>query len=218
METGGDVLLLGDMIMGRTHVKFLKRLGIALIVSPELITTPFGVALVLVSRHLAKRREDRLNTHLRETVKYYLAHTGYFSGDADGESSAPSSVRRYTLSEERAILGQITGNRSFEANIASSALQNWHDMRGRTVHHTIDVQSHSPYYKAGDSFKVESGWSNTSSRAGKVIHHTINREWLSQRYEGAGSPVAHSNWARTSGARGRSDTPFHQHAVTFSTL
>ena len=73
-------------------------------------------------------------------------------------------------------------------------------MRGRTVHHTMDMQSLSGRYKAGDSFKVESGWSDTSPRAEKVIHHTINTEWLSRRYEGQDSAVAHSSWARTSGA------------------
>ena len=94
------MLLLGDMIVGRTRVKFLRHLGIALIFLPELITTPFGVALVLVARYLARRREASQNKRLREMVKYYLAHTGRFSGDADGKSSAPGSVKRYTRSEE----------------------------------------------------------------------------------------------------------------------
>jgi hypothetical protein len=128
-------------------------------------------------------------------VRYYLAHTGRFSDDADSESSAPSSVTRYTLSEERAILGQITGSHSFVANLAPSALQNWRDMRDRTVHHTTDTQSLSGRYKAGDSFKVESGWPDTSRKDEKMIHHTINMKQLSQRYENS-SAVAHSNWAR----------------------
>jgi hypothetical protein len=189
-----------DMIRARTHVKFLRRLGIALIFLPELITTPFGVALVLVARHLAKRHEASMNKRLREMVKYYLAHTRRFSGDADGESSAPGSVKRYTRSEEHLIPWQYTGSRSFESNLAPSVWQSWRDMRSRTVHHTIDMQSLSRRYKAGDSFKVESGWPDTTSRAEKVIHHTINMEWLSRRYESEDSAVAHSNWARTSGA------------------
>lgn len=194
------MVFLGDMIVGRTRVKFLKRLGIALIFLPELITTPFGVALVLVARYLAKRHEASQNNRLREMVKYYLAHTRRFSDDADGKSSAPGSVKRYTRSEERPIPQQYTGSRSFEANLAPSVWQSWHDMRRRTVHHSMDMQSLSRRYKAGDSFKVESGWADTSRRAEKVIHHTINTEWLSRRYESAGSAVAHSNWARTSGA------------------
>jgi hypothetical protein len=194
------VVLLGDMIMGRTRIKFLRRLGIALIFLPELITTPFGVALVLVARYLARRLEARQNKHLREMVKYYLAHTGRFSDDADGKSSAPGSAKRYTQSEERPIPQQYTGSRSLEANLAPSVLQSWRDMRDRTVHHTMDMQSPSGRYKAGGSFKVESGWPDTSRGAEEVIHHTINMKWLSQRYEGQGSAVAHSNWARTSGA------------------
>jgi hypothetical protein len=187
------------MIKGRTRVKFLRRLGIALIFLPELVTTPFGVALVLVARYLAKRHETSQNKHLREMVKYYLAHTGHFSGDADGVSSVTGPVKHYTQSEERLIPPQYIGSRSFEANLAPSVWQNWHDMRRRTVHHTLDMQSPSPRYKAGDSFKVESGWPDTSHRAEKAIHHTINREWLSRRYESENSAVAHSNWARTSG-------------------
>jgi len=187
------------MIEGRTHIKFLRRLGVALTLSPEFITTPLGVALILVARYLSKRREASQNNRLQEMVRYYLAHTEHFSDDADGQSSALGSATRYTLSEERAILGQITGSRSFEVNLAPSVWQNWQDMRHRTAHYTTDMQSFSGHYKAGDSFKVESGWSNTSSKAGKVIHHTINRVWLSQNYEGANT-VAHSSWAHTSGA------------------
>jgi hypothetical protein len=191
------VFLLVDMIKSKTITKLLRRLGVALIVAPEPFTTPFGVALVLVARYLSRRRETSQNNRLQEMVRYYLAHTERFGGDADGQSSAPGPVTCYTLSEKRAILGQITGSRSFEANLAPSVLQNWQDMRRRTVHHTTDIQSLSGHYKAGDSFKVESGWSDTSSRAEKVTHHTINMKRLSQCYEDA-SALAHSNWARTS--------------------
>lgn len=194
------MVLLANMVKARTRVKLLRRLGIALIFLPELITTPFGVTLVLVARYLAKRHEASMNKHLREMVKSYLAHTGRFSSDADGKSSALGPAKRHTHSEERAILGQITGSRGFEANLAPSVLQNWHDVRGRTVHHTADRQSHSPHHKAAESLKVESGWPDTSRRAEKTIHHTINMKWLSQRYGGEGSTVAHSSWSDTFGA------------------
>jgi hypothetical protein len=194
------VVLLGDMIVGRTRVKFLKRLGIALIFLPELITTPFGVALVLLSRYLSRRHEASQNNRLQEMVKYYLALTRRFSDDADGESSAHGPVKRYNRNEEHVILGQITGSRSLEANSAPSVRQSMRDVRDGTVHHAMDVQGPSRRYKAGDSFKVDSGWSDTSRRAEKTIHHTINREWLSRRYESENSAVAHSSWAHTSGA------------------
>jgi hypothetical protein len=78
----------------------------------------------------------------------------------------------------------------------------------------MDVQGLSRRYKAGDSFKVESGWSDTSRRAEKVIPHTINTEWLSQRYESPDTAVAHSNWIRTSGAGER----VTHHSVNMSLL
>ena len=193
------MVLLGDMIVGRTRVKFLRRLGIALIFLPELVTTPFGVALVLLSRYLSRRHEASMNNRLRAMVKYYLAHTRRFSDDADGVSSAPGPVKRYNRNEEHVILGQITGSRSLEANSAPSVRQSMRDVRDGTVHHAMDAQGPSRRYKAGDSFKVESGWADTSHRAAKAIHHTINREWLSRYYESENSAVAHSNWARTSG-------------------
>lgn len=188
------------MIGARTSVKLLMRLGIALIFAPEPFTTPFGVAFVFVARYLSKRREASLNKHLREMVKYYLAHTRHFSDDADGKSSAAGLVKRHIQAKEHAILGQITGSPSFEANLAPSVWQNWHYMRRRTVHHTMDMQSLSGRYKADDSFKVESDWFDTSRRTEKVIHHTINVESLSRRYESAEGAVAHSNWACISSA------------------
>jgi hypothetical protein len=185
------------MIKVRTRIKFLRRLGITLIALPEPFTTPFGVALVLLSRYLSRRREASRNKRLREMVSYYLAHTKLFSVDANSKYIDFGSVKRYAQSEEHLIPQQYTGSHSFEANLAPSVLQNWHDMRGRTVYHTTDMQSHFPHYKTGESFKVESGWSDTSSRTEKMTHHTINMKRLSQRYEGQNSAVAHSSWART---------------------
>ena len=175
------MLLLADMIKSRTHTKLLRRLGITLIFLPELITTPFGVALVLISRYLSRRREASLNNRLRETVKYYLAHTRLFSDDADGESSAPGLVKRYTQSEERLIPQQYPGSRSL----------------------AIDTQSHSQHSGMRDGWKVGSGDTHREVISGsteKVIHHTIDWESLSWRYGGQSSVLAYSNWACTSGA------------------
>ena len=188
------------MVKTRTIIRFLRRLGITLIFLPELFTTPFGIALILISRHLSKRLEARQNKRLQEMVKYYLAHTGPFSSDTAGKYIASSSVKLYTRSEEHVIPQQFIGNHSFEINITPSVWQSWHDMRSRTVHYTMDKQRHSLGYKAGDNFKVECGLPNTQSKTKKVIHHMINMESLSQHYEGEDSDAVHSNRARTSDA------------------
>ena len=120
------MLLLSNMTSTRTYVRLLRHLGIALIFAPEPFTTPFGVAFVLVARHLSKRHEASVNNRLRETVQYYLAHTGHFGDYVDGESGAPGPVKRRGLSEERPILGQITGSRSFGAKCSVPA-----ECRGR---------------------------------------------------------------------------------------
>lgn len=192
-----EYALVVDMIKARTRIKFLRRLGITLIALPEPFTTPFGVALVLLSRYLSRRREASRNKRLREMVSYYLAHTKLFSVDANSKYIDFGSVKRYAQSEEHVIPEQHTGSCSFEANLAPLVWQSWRDMRDHTVHHNVDMQSHSHSHKAADSFKVESSWSGTANKIEKVIHHMINIEWLSQRYEGQNSAVAHASWART---------------------
>jgi hypothetical protein len=95
------------------------------------------------------------------------------------------------LSEERPILGQITGSRSFEAT--SSVRKGRHDMQEGTANRTTDIETLSRRRKYGLSL------SDTSTRTQKEIHHTIDGEWLSRRYESANGAVAHSSWATTSG-------------------
>jgi hypothetical protein len=189
-ETGGDVLLLGDMINTGTYVRLLRHLGIALIFAPEPLTTPFGVAFILVARHLSKRLEASRDKRLREMVQYYLAHSSLSTNDADGKSGGPSPVKRHSLSEERPILGQITGSRSFEAS--SSVRKARHELHDSAASGTSDMRNLSPLYKYGSALSA------TSTGPQKVIHHTIDIEWLSRRYECANSAVAHSSWATTS--------------------
>ena len=185
------MLLLSDMVTTRAYIRLLRHLGIALIFAPEPFTTPFGVACILAARHLSKRHEASVNNHLRETVQYYLTHTGHFSDYVDGASCGPGPSKRPRFTEERPILGQITGSRSFKAE--PSVRKGRQGMRESSASHTIAVQSPSPRYKYGD------GLSDTFTRAQKVIHHTIDREWLSRRYESASTAVAHSSWTTTSG-------------------
>ena len=191
IETGGDVLLLGNMIGTRAGIRLLRHLGIALIFAPEPFTTPFGVAFVVVARHLSKRHEASVNNHLRETVQYYLAHTSHSSDYVDGKSAAPGPVKRRGFSEERPILGQITGSRSLGAKF--SVRQGRRDIRQGTANHTTDMEGLSRRGKYGHSL------SDTSTRTQKVIHHTVDVGWLSRRYESANGAVAHSSRATTSG-------------------
>ena len=185
------MLLWADMIGASTHIRFLKHLGIALIFAPEPFTTPFGVAFILVARHLSRRLEASRDKRLQEMVHYYLAHSSVLSHDADGKSGTPGPAKRPGLSEECPILGQITGSRSFEAN--SSVRKGRHDTQEGTAKRTRDMQSLSRRYKYGN------GLSDTSTGTQRVIHHTIDMEWLSRRYESANSAVAHSSWTTTSG-------------------
>lgn len=184
------MLLLSDTVSTRTYVRLLKHLGIALIFAPEPFTTPFGVACILAARHLSKRHELNVNNRLRETVRYYLAHSNRSGERVDAESGVPDPVKRPSLCEEFPSLGEITGGRSFEAK--PSVREGRQGARENTSDHSTDMQGPSPHYIYGD------GFSDTSTGTQKVIRHTIDMGWLAQRYEAAGA-VAHSDWTSTSG-------------------
>jgi len=189
------------MIKAKTSIQLLRHLGIVLIVLPEVITTPFGVVLVLASRYLSRRLEASLNKRLQETLKYYLAHFKRFSDDADGESSAPSRVKRYTQSEEHLISWQYKGSRSFDATPSPSVWQSWRDTRDDIVHHTVDIESLSRRYGIRDGSKVEPGdshWEVTSGSTKKLMHHSIDMQMFSRRYKADDSSKIESDWSDTS--------------------
>jgi hypothetical protein len=178
------------MVNTGTYVKLLRHLGIALIFAPEPFTTPFGVAFILAARHLSKQHEVAVNNRLREMVQYYLAHSSLLSHDAEDKSDTPDPVKRHALTEERPILGHITGSGGFAAN--SSVRKGRHDMQEGEANPTTDMQGLSRLYKYGNAL------SDTSTGTQKVIHHTIDIGWLSQRYESASTAVAHASWTTTS--------------------
>ena len=195
------MVLLVDMIKAKTSIQLLRHLGIVLIVLPEVITTPFGVVLVLTSRYLSRRREANLNKRLQETLKYYLAHFKRFSDDADGESSAPSRVKRYTQSEKHLISWQYKGSRSFDATPSPLVWQSWRDTRDDIVHHTVDIESLSRRYGIRDGSKVEPGdshWEVTSGSTKKLMHHSIDMQMFSRRYKADDSSKIESDWSDTS--------------------
>ena len=195
------MVLLVDMIKAKTSIQLLRHLGIVLIVLPEVITTPFGVVLVLTSRYLSRRLEASLNKRLQETIKYYLAHFKRFSDDADGESSAPSRVKRYTQSEKHLISWQYKGSRSFDATPSPLVWQSWRDTRDDIVHHTVDIESLSRRYGIRDGSKVEPGdshWEVTSGSTKKLMHHSIDMQMFSHRYKADDSSKIEPDWSDTS--------------------
>jgi hypothetical protein len=168
------------MTSTRTYVRLLRHLGIALIFAPEPFTTPFGVAFILVSRHLSKRREDSVNNRLRETVQYYLAHTAHFGDHVDVESGAPGPVKRRGLSEERPILGQITGSRSLGAK-CSVRQSRPHTQEG-TPNHTTHMESLSRRYESANGAVAHSSRATTSGGVEGATHHSANMGLFSQHY------------------------------------
>lgn len=186
------MLFWGNMVSTRTYVRLLRHLGIALIFAPEPFTTPFGVAFILAARHLSKQHEANVNNHLRQTVRYYLAHSSLLTHDSDGKCGTSGPAKRYGLSEERPILGQITGSRSFEGN--SSVRKARQGMKDGGANPTPEMETLCRRYTCGNSL------CDTSTGTQKVIHHTMDMGWLSRRYESASTAVAHSSWTTASSA------------------
>jgi hypothetical protein len=199
--TGGNVILLRMMIKTRTSIRILKRVGIALIALPEPFTTPFGVALLLTSRYLSRRVEARQNNRLRETVRYYLAHSGSFDDVVGDEPAAPSLIG-YPSSEHVIRCGYAGGGPG--TAVVFSTWRNWQEMRCRTAQPAACRQGRYARPTSGDSSKATGRRADTYPKAEKEVRHTINVERLSQRYGSAdGGTVRsiHSNCSRTPGAR-----------------
>ena len=184
------MLFWGDMGNSRRYIRVLRHLGIALIFAPEPFTTPFGVACILAARRLSRQHEAKLNSRLRATVQYYLARTSPSGSLISGASCDPSRSRRPCLSEQRPILGQITGSGGLGAD--SPARKGRQGIQENRVNHSTTAQNRTP------SHKHNVGFFDTSTGTQKVIHHTIDMEWLSRRYEVASIAVAHSDWITTS--------------------
>jgi hypothetical protein len=168
------------MVNTGTYVRLLRHLGIALILAPEPFTTPFGVAFILAARHLSKQHEANVNNRLRQTVQYYLAHSSLSTHDADGKSGGPGPVKRHGLSEERPILGQITGSHSFGAE--SAVRQGGRHIQKGTANHTTDMEWLSRRYESANGAVAHSGWATTSGGVEGLTHHSVNMGLLSGHY------------------------------------
>jgi hypothetical protein len=182
--TGGNVILLRTVIKTRTSVRVLKRVGIALIALPEPFTTPFGVALLLTSRYLSRRVEARQNNRLRETVRYYLAHSGTFDNVVADEPAAPSPIG-YPNAEHTVRCGYAAGGPGNA--VAFSTWRNWQDMRYRAARPGAPMHGRYARPRSSTSPETTGGRSDTSPKAEKPVRHTINVELLSRRYERADS-------------------------------
>jgi len=199
--TGGNVILLRMMIKTRTSIRILRRVGIALIALPEPFTTPFGVALLLTSRYLSRRVETRQNNRLRETVRYYLAHSGSFDDVVGDEPAAPSLIGY--PSSEHVIRGTYARGGPGTA-VAFSTWRNWQNTRSPAVQQAAHVESRYALPKFGARSKTTGGRPDISAKAEKTVRHTLNVERLSRRYGGADGGTVRSicsNCSQTPGAR-----------------
>jgi hypothetical protein len=177
------------MTKSKTHIRLIKHLGIVLIALPEFVTTPLGVALVLLARYLSRKLESSLNRRLRESLTYYLAHFRRFDDGANVKAAVPASVRHYSQAEEQPVSWRYRNTRGFEAKFSPSVQRGSLSSRDNTVYHAIDMEWLTRRYGMRDGVRVEpkdSYFEVTPGRTEKLMPHSINREQLPRRYGSGG--------------------------------
>lgn len=184
--------MLGGTMKTTDYAKLLRHLGVALLFAPEPLSTPLGVAFILVARHLSRKLEATQNAHLREMVKHYLAHSGLLATEADVALGVPSSPQGPIVSEEPPILGQITGSLDFQGK--PPVRQGKRIIPEGITTHAAAIQGPSRLHEPSH------GLCDAAARTQKVTYHRIDMERLSRRYGRARRPVAQSGQARTSAA------------------
>ena len=136
--------------------KWLKYLGIALISSPEPLTTPAGAALLGITYFLSKRQNTKNDRHTRELVSFYLAHARLFN--------------------DRVHHGLLVTSKNVTHHGLPVTSKN-------VIHHTLKRGLFAQYGNVGgfqaDSLRLNSH--NVSAAPEKVIHHTLNRRFQTKK-------------------------------------
>lgn len=174
------------MIKAKTGIKLLRRLGIVLITMPEVITTPFGIALLLTARYLSQKLEAIMYKRLRETLKLYLDLSKPLSDGAEDESKPQKRAKRSTKRVDRVIPWQQKDSRSFGTELVPLILPDWRNTTDDTVRHSVDMNWLSRRYGTIEGLKVEPGDSNletTPDGADNLTHHSIDMQILSRRFK-----------------------------------
>ena len=150
--------------------KFLRTLGIAIIVLPDptFISDAIGLLLVGTFYLLSRGKKPDSYKQLRELVKSYLGHMK--GGESRNRQPVHNSLRwdpEYSRTSPTADPNEVWQRRA---------------AAGQVVHHTLDMRRLLERYTTVVSFDPESqcySWRG-EPKAEKVVHHTLNRRALLQ--------------------------------------
>jgi len=116
--------------------KWLKYVGIALISSPEPLTTPAGAALLGITYFLSKRQNAKNDRHARELISFYLAHTRLFNDRVHhGLPVTSKNMIHHTLN--RGLFAQYGYVGSFRADSLRLNSYNVSAAPEKVIHHTL---------------------------------------------------------------------------------
>ncbi len=163
----------------------MRHAGIVLIALPEVITTPFGLALILSSHILSRRVEANLNRRLRQTVQQFFTYLKRFSDD--GESGTKGKMKHPFWLKERPVTQRHKNSNVATPPYSSVFRSRFHTESGG-VFHNIDMQSVSRRYDTSEHSKVNSVFSGAFTTTKPVLFHTVNIETLSRRFKYRNSP------------------------------
>ena len=126
--------------------KWLKRLGLVLIVSPEPFTTPAGVALLGAAHLLSKRQKTKNDRRARELVSFYLARAKGLN-DRVHHGTTSKKVIHHTLNRN---LSQYDNDGSFHDNSQRLNSPDVPTVSQKVVHHSLN-RGFPRYSNAGGS-------------------------------------------------------------------
>ncbi len=156
--------------------KWLRFLGVALVSSPEPLTTPAGVALLGITYFLSKRQNTKNDRHARELVSFYLAHAGLFNnGVRHGVPVTSKNVIHHTLN--RGLFARYGNVGGLHADSQRPNLHNVPMGAQKVVHHTLNRGLFARYGNVGGlhADSLRPNLHNVSAALGKVKHHALKR-------------------------------------------
>lgn len=115
--------------------KWLRRLGVALIASPEPLTTPAGIALLGIAYYLSRRQEAMNDRHARELVRFYMAHARLFDDGVHHGMVTSKNVVHHTI--KRGLFPQYGNVGGFHADSQRLNLHNVSAIPEKVIHHTL---------------------------------------------------------------------------------
>lgn len=176
-------------------VRFLRHVGMVLIVLPDPVTTILGVVLVFASRYLSRKLEERIYKHLRIAIKQYLSHVKRSHVNNTDSKFIETASGGYYIRHEDLVPRRYEGNRGYIVSSARPGENSWRD-----THRCLVSDNRKTQALLSVHTNENSAWNGhrtiQTPDAEKVIYDYFNMELLCRRYKRAivepAKPIHHA--------------------------